>query len=66
MNTTEICFQKKVGHLQQGAGIGLFLLSYGSLFFLHGITLSRNATTNLIAIKEEATTNIKQNGKQFQ
>jgi hypothetical protein len=42
--------------------IGLFLLSYGSLSFFDGITLSRNATTNSIAIEEEATTDIDQNG----
>jgi hypothetical protein len=38
--------------------IGLFLLSYGSLSFFDGITLSRIATTNLITIEEEATTTI--------
>jgi hypothetical protein len=46
--------------------IGLFLLLYGSLSVFDGITLSHNATTDSITIEEEATTNIDQNGRQFQ
>jgi hypothetical protein len=42
--------------------IGLFLLLYSSLSFFDGNTLSRNATTDSIAGREEATTNINRNG----
>jgi hypothetical protein len=73
MNTTGICSQKS-GALTTRCWLGdqqLVQLDYfccrtvPSLFF-EGITLSRNETTNSIAGREEATTNIDQNGKIFQ
>jgi hypothetical protein len=72
MNTTGICPQKS-GALptrcwlgdQQLVQLDYFCCCTVPFFFFDGITLSRNATTDSIAIKEEATTNVKRNGKEL-
>jgi hypothetical protein len=69
MNTTGICSQKS-GALptrcwlgdQQLVRLDYFCCRTVPFLLFDGITLSRNTTTDLIATKEEATTNIDRNG----
>jgi hypothetical protein len=72
-NTTGICSQKSGARTtrcwledQQLVRLDYFCCRKVPFLFFDGITLSRNATTNSIAGREESTTNIDRNGKQFQ